>query len=1189
MLRFRSAGQVILIFLLIAICSVYASGQDLKLVLPIGHTDKVYEAHFSPDGKKVVTASKDRTAKIWDVASGNLLFDLNNQSAPVVKAFFSPDGKKVITVSSDINKFIDNVDHIKTWDAANGVLLADIIYNTSNLLSFITVSPDSRTILVNYDTLKVFDITSGSFLYNVLSKSRNILQAKYSPDGKWIVGADDKKSLLVFDAQTGKEIHRFDIHSSPIKSIKFSNDGKILQTLSFAETIRWVLPGWKMILKMSAKIAGNEDIYSDDPLFFTGDEKLIISGELTPDKKKVAVWDASSRKLVWSKHGRITEDDENDVFEQDNGLRGKIIAASTSKLAAVLNTAFHSNLQIGSENDHIVYLWSLENGKLIDSLNLHTDGINYVVFSPDETKLLTASDDGTAKIWDAGTGVLFSDLRSHTSNSRDAKFSPVTVNDSIGGKHIATSADDGSVKLWDPVTGTLTTSFQGTHPRIFSLQYTSDGKKIVTASQDGATEIWNTETRQRLEIASASRVIIDPTKEIDMEEVTGLVPPAISTDDKKILLAIQGAAANLYDLTTGKLLYTKSRNNYPSVLFTKFSPDGSKMIIAQRYYDNFRNRSDSNAIVYDVKSGKQLFKIEATDAVFSNNSKELNVFAPHPMQVVDAENGSFLRSLTDNRLKNQLQISPKRSVVFTENNGLDLMETETGELIGRLQGHQKEINVIVSSPDEKKILTTSKDNTCIIWDALSGKQLFTFFAIDSVDYFVQLPNGYYKCTPGASKLLHYLTKDYRVISFDQLDVKYNRPDIVLQAIGNIDTAMINTYRNAYFKRIKKLGIDTTSFTIGYGVPEADFVNRDQYKLEQINGQLSIEITGFDKEFTIDRYNVWVNEVPVYGQKGVSLKNEKVRNIRKTVSIQLSKGKNLIETSVTNSNGIESYRQPLIVNYQPKVTVVEKIFFIGIGIDRFANPDYNLNYSTKDIRDLSKKLKEKFGSSIEIDTLFNENVTIENVKFLKKKLQATSVNDKVIVSYSGHGLLSSEYDYYLSTYSVDFKKPELKGLPYDELENLLDSIPARKKLMFIDACHSGEVDKDEFEQVNTNKAALDSNHIVSKGVIITNTAKNEKKIGLKNSFELMQNIFVNVGKSTGAIIISAAAGTELALEFGILKNGVFTFALLEALDKYPEMKVSQLKKIIGKRVEELTKGMQKPTSRNEAIAVDWNIW
>jgi hypothetical protein len=257
-------------------------------------------------------------------------------------------------------------------------------------------------------------------------------------------------------------------------------------------------------------------------------------------------------------------------------------------------------------------------------------------------------------------------------------------------------------------------------------------------------------------------------------------------------------------------------------------------------------------------------------------------------------------------------------------------------------------------------------------------------------------------------------------------------------------------------------------------------------------------------------------------------------------------------------------------------------FIGIGIDKFSESQYNLQYSTKDIRDLAQKLKEKYGDAITIDTLFNENVTTDNVKSLKQKLLTTTENDKVIVSYSGHGMLSKEYDYYLSTYSVNFNKPEENGLPYEELENLIDSIPARKKLMLIDACHSGEVDKEDLVTLNASSDSL------IKGLKPV-AYKQEGRLGLKNSFELMQSLFVNVGKSTGATIISAAAGTQFALERNDLKNGVFTYSILEAMNKYPTIKISELKKIVGERVEQLTNGMQKPTSRNETIAVDWNIW
>jgi hypothetical protein len=230
------------------------------------------------------------------------------------------------------------------------------------------------------------------------------------------------------------------------------------------------------------------------------------------------------------------------------------------------------------------------------------------------------------------------------------------------------------------------------------------------------------------------------------------------------------------------------------------------------------------------------------------------------------------------------------------------------------------------------------------------------------------------------------------------------------------------------------------------------------------------------------------------------------------------------------------------------------------------------------------LKKKYGSNCTIDTLFNQHLTIENIKALKKPLYNSGINDKVIIAYSGHGLLSKDYDYYLSSYSVNFNKPEENGLPYEELENLLDSIPARKKLMLIDACHSGEVDKEEGIAMSKIADSLG----LGKGVIIDDSTAQTQNLGLKNSFELMQSLFVNVGKSTGATIISAAAGNQFALERGDLKNGVFTFSLLEAFEKFKTLKISELKKMVGERVEQLTNGMQKPTSRNEVIAVDWSL-
>jgi hypothetical protein len=98
-----------------------------------------------------------------------------------------------------------------------------------------------------------------------------------------------------------------------------------------------------------------------------------------------------------------------------------------------------------------------------------------------------------------------------------------------------------------------------------------------------------------------------------------------------------------------------------------------------------------------------------------------------------------------------------------------------------------------------------------------------------------------------------------------------------------------------------------------------------------------------------------------------------------------------------------------------------------------------------------------------------------------------------------------------------------------------------------------------------------------------------KLGMKNSFELMQELFANVGRSTGATIISAAAGTQLAQERGDLKNGVFTYSILEFMEQNPSATVTELKNYVNKRVPELTNGLQVPTTRTETKLVDWKVW
>jgi hypothetical protein len=278
-----------------------------------------------------------------------------------------------------------------------------------------------------------------------------------------------------------------------------------------------------------------------------------------------------------------------------------------------------------------------------------------------------------------------------------------------------------------------------------------------------------------------------------------------------------------------------------------------------------------------------------------------------------------------------------------------------------------------------------------------------------------------------------------------------------------------------------------------------------------------------------------------------------------------------------------------VNYTPEKEIMAKIHYIGIGVNAFQDSIYNLKYCVKDVTDLAKSFG---GSNTEVKLFTDKQVTKENILEIKEYLKKTSVNDKVIISCSSHGLLDDSLNFYLAMHDVDFNNPKARGLKFEELESLLDGIPARQKLLLLDACNSGENDKTEVlkQELQQKEKNMDSSQVLAaRGVIIKLEEEN------KSNFKKMNELFVNVRNNTGSVIISAAGGQESALEAikvdgKTIENGAFTYSILECLkqNEGKELKVNALKQYAEKRVEEITNGKQKPTSRQETMEVDWGV-
>jgi WD40 repeat protein len=597
---------------------------------------------------------------------------------------------------------------------------------------------------------------------------------------------------------------------------------------------------------------------------------------------------------------------------------------------------------------------------------------------------------------------------------------------------------------------------------------------------------------------------------------------------------------------------------------------------------------ENKTLIYE---GKFDFKI--IDFLFDEISNELIILSKDDLKKVCIDKKTS-RVLTVKKYKDY---SFRQILEYTDDNTYTIA-TSSGLLINdSIVDFHLDKEIIETLFFKKFLALVLADNSILFKDLNNFQDCFLIYLLNDKNYIIKLPNyPYYMCSKDASKMLHYVTPSLKVIGFEQLDPVYNRPDIVLDSIGKYfggaDDELVANYRQSWEKRIDRLGLDKEKLGKGeIAVPNAEIVDADSIAFDNKAGKLNIKVSANDPKYPLRRFNVFVNEVPLYGSAGISIAHLKKQVWDTTVSVPLSVGENKIQVSVMNELGLENFKYPTYVNYTPTKEIVAKTHYIGIGVNEFKESSHNLKYCVKDVRDLAKAFATQ---NKNVDTLLftDQQVTKDNILALKDYLNKTGVNDKVIISCSSHGLLDDSLNFYLAMHDVDFNNPKARGLKYEELESLLDGIPARQKLLLLDACNSGENDKTEIlkQELQQKEKNMDSSQVLAaRGVIIKLEEEN------KSNFKKMNELFVNVRNNTGSVIISAAGGQESALEAisvagKTIENGAFTYSILECLkqNEGKELKVNALKQYAEKRVEEITNGKQKPTSRQETMEVDWGV-
>jgi uncharacterized caspase-like protein len=315
----------------------------------------------------------------------------------------------------------------------------------------------------------------------------------------------------------------------------------------------------------------------------------------------------------------------------------------------------------------------------------------------------------------------------------------------------------------------------------------------------------------------------------------------------------------------------------------------------------------------------------------------------------------------------------------------------------------------------------------------------------------------------------------------------------------------------------------------------------------------------------------------------------------------------------NGEGTESLKQTVYTNaigaMPPSDTYV-----VAIGVSQYKNSRYNLRYAAKDANDLSniyEALGQRPGATgqVHLLRLTDDKATRAQIHDAKAWLAKSKVNDLVVVFAAGHGMTDAQSNYYFGTYDIDPQQPAVNGLPYAEFESLLDGIPALQKVLLLDTCFSGEIDKDE--QVVVAKADTAGAGTVtmrafktSRGVSVVadnsgastaaDTAVANAQAGGMLRFQ--QDWFADLRRGTGAAVISSSSGSEYSLEGEQWNNGVFTYSLLQGLKNGKAdangdhiVTVSELQTYVIDEVRTLTQGGQNPTARRENLDYDFAVY
>jgi WD40 repeat protein len=432
---------------------------------------------FSPDGDLLASASFDRTVKLSNSRTGEVLRSFGAHTGNVECVAFSADGRRLASGGEDKT--------VRVWDTISGREVLSLRGHTDRC-GCVAFSADGRRLAsASSDrTIRIWDATplrgdEGQGTLTFAQHSHEIRSVAFgphgpdSPDGRRIASAGSDGLVKVWDAQTGDVSAEFSGHKElsgrrvVVFCVAWHPQGGLVASAGL-DTVRvWDARTGREAFRLPAAAPGTTGA-SYCAVAFSPDGHHLVTGNMNG---AVQVWDAGTGREV------------GPLDIHGGAIRGVVFSRDGAHLAS-------------ASSDGTVKLWDakrLDNprldGKEEARLNLRArvagPGLN-VAFSPDGRRMAMGGEENTVKIRDVQNGGELHTLRGHNGEVYTVAFSP-----DDDGRWIASAGEDGAVKVWDSRTNTLVRTFRGHTGVVTSVAFTADRRRLVSGSRDHTVKVWD--------------------------------------------------------------------------------------------------------------------------------------------------------------------------------------------------------------------------------------------------------------------------------------------------------------------------------------------------------------------------------------------------------------------------------------------------------------------------------------------------------------------------------------------------------------------------------------------------------------------------------------------------------------------------------------------------------------------------